>query len=825
MRPRQDSLRPLANLALGRPGPGNPFPRQDTSRARRTDPLISQTLIYLSGTVVDSAGKGIEGVAVSNGELVERTDAGGAYVIEAQPGIHRFVTITCPEGFRPADSPFRRIRGEENGPFHFELAPLGEPSSRFTAAHVTDLHLITGEDRRRQGPGPDLASPDILAGDLAEVEQALSPAFMLLTGDLTNAGSIEELEAFRAVAEASRTPLHLGFGGHDANVLQARTPGRRVADGSEVRDWLDDSNAGVTLTGYFERVLGPTHYSFDCGSWHFVLYPNEEHEFSAYDQLRKERWLEADLAQQPPGRPIAVGVHMPPRTDLLERLAKHDVRLVLHGHTHTARAFRHGDMVVASTPPLCWGGSSTDPRGFRALRFDGDSFDMELRAAGRGRSRDRSEGRSKDAGHAGAPAAARAEGRSKDRSKCGLEGCSKEAGSIGVPAAARAEGRSKDRSKEAPPAGVPAAARSGSALRPVWETRLPARVHRAAPVLCQGGLVVSLQDDDDGRESGVCRVDLDAGSILWHRRTDSAVRNSVAAADGALFAMSDCGRLWSLDAETGEVLWHKDTPGFPERWMAGSPAVADGVVYAGAKSGYGACDAGTGELLWFRRFGGTLDLIADPAGDKWGAWFTPILCGRLLICLVPRRALMALDRESGRIVWEHGLPGTQDWWASPVLAGDMVVSGGKPNHLLAVRARDGAVLFDERVLDESAVADNYVSGLAAEGPLLYAGTGDGKVIACDLATGKVRWEFRTGEALLDMAPQRRGGGTVLAPPVIHRGQVVACGADGVVYRLNADTGDCEETVEFGSPVTAAPVPLEDGIAAVTRDGVLRRFGN
>ena len=738
--------------------------------------MISQTIIYLSGTVVDPEGRGIEGVAVSNGELIERTDAGGAYEIEAQPGIHRFLTVTCPQGYRPADSHFRRIRGAEDETFHFQLTPLGEPCSRFSAAHITDLHLITEEDWHRQGPGADLASPEVLAGDIAEVEQALSPAFMLLTGDLTNVGSIAEFEAFRAVAGAAPTPLHLGFGGHDANVLQARTPGKRVEEGSEVRDWLDDSNAGVTLTGYFERVLGPTHYSFDYGSWHFVLFPNEEHEFSAYDQLRKERWLEADLALQPAGRPIVVGVHMPPRTDLLERLAQYDVRLVLHGHTHTGRAFRHRGIAIASTPPLCWGGHSTDPRGFRALRFDGDRFDMELRAAGggsKGRSKDQSEGRSKEAAHTG----------------------------------------------------VPAAPGSGTPLRPVWETRLPARVHRAAPVLCEGGLIVSLQDDDDGSQSGVCRVDLDDGSILWHCRTDSAVRNSAAAADGALFAMSDCGRLWSLDAETGELLWHADTPGFPERWMAGSPAVADGVVYAGAKSGYGAHDAGTGELLWFRRFSGTLDLIADPTGDKWGAWFTPIVFGGLLICLVPRRALTALDRESGRIVWEHPLPVSQDWWASPVLAGDTVVSGGEPNRLLAVRAKDGEVLFDEPVLDGSAVENNYVSGLAVGGRHLYAGSGDGKVIACDLADGKVKWEFRTGRALLDMAPQRRGASTVLAPPVLHGGRVDACGGDGVLYYLNADSGDCEETMEFGSPITAAPVPLDDGIGVATRDGVLRRFGS
>ena len=746
--------------------------------------MISQTIIYLSGTVVDSAGRGIEGVAVSNGELIERTDAAGAYEIEAQPGIHRFLTVTCPEGYCPADSHFRRILRGENRTVPFRADParralqplLGSPYHRSPSPHRGGL---APSGARLPTWRPRISSPGISQ----RLSRCCPRHSCFVTGDLTNVGSIAELEAFRAVAEAAATPMHLGFGGHDANVLQARTPGKRVDDDSEVRDWLDDSNAGVTLTGYFERILGPTHYSFDYGSWHFVLYPNEEYEFSVYDQLRKERWLEADLAMQPAGRPIVVGVHMPPRTDLLERLAKYDVRLVLHGHTHTSRAFRHRDVVVASTPPLCWGGSSTDPRGFRALQFDGDRFDMELRVAG-GRSKDRS----KD--------------RSKGPSKGGLEGGSKEAG----------------------PAIVPKAGAAWSALRPIWETCLPARVHRAAPVLCEGGLILSLQDDDDGSQSGVCRVDLEDGSIVWHCRTDSAIRNSVAAADGALFAMSDCGRLWSLDAGTGEVLWHADTPGFPERWMAGSPAAAGGVAYAGAKSGYGAHDSRTGVQLWFRRFSGTLDLIADPTGDKWGAWFTPIVYGQLLICLVPRRALTALDRESGRIVWEHPLPVSQDWWASPILVGDAVVSGGDPNHLLAVRARDGGVVLDERVLDESAVANNYLTGLAVEGPRLYAGSGDGKVIACDLGTGKVKWEFRTGDALLDMAPQRRGASTVLAPPVLYGGRVVACGADGVMYQLNADSGDCEETMEFASPITAAPVPLEDGIIAAAWDGVLRRFG-
>ena len=552
--------------------------------------MISQTIIYLGGTVVDPAGRGIEGVAVSNGELIERTDAAGAYEIEAQPGIHRFLTVTCPEGFRPADSHFRRIRGVENGTVHFELTPLGKPSGRFAAAHITDLHLTTGEDGRHRRPGDNLASPDLLAGDIAEVEEELSPAFMLATGDLTNAGSIAELEAFRAVAEAAATPMHLGFGGHDANVLQARTPGKRVEDDSEVRDWLDDSNAGVTLTRYFERILGPTHYSFDYGSWHFVLYPNEEYEFSVYDQLRKERWLEADLTMQPAGRPIVVGVHAPPRIDLLERLAKYDVRLVLHGHTPHEQGIpssRHRHRF--DTAPVLGG------QQHRSARLPGPAFRRRQVRHGAARCRRALEG-----------ALAGGAGRGRSGSRTGRE---RAAPDLGNPSAgARPSGRTGPLRRR--PHSEPAGRR-----RRQGERCLPRRPRRRFDRLA---LPHRFGDPQQRRRRG------------WGVVRHVELRPAVVSRRG--------------DGRSPLARGH---PRFSERWMAGSPAVAGGVVYAGAKSGYGAHDAGTGEPLWFRRFSGTLDLIADPTGDKWGAWFTPIVCGGLLICLVPRRALTALDAKAG----------------------------------------------------------------------------------------------------------------------------------------------------------------------------------
>ena len=720
------------------------------------------SVVQLSGTVVDAEGQGVAGIAVANGELVICTDAAGAYEIEVRAGVHRFLSITIPQGYRSSDGYFRRLRDGERH-YVFTLQTLEDSSTQFSVAHITDLHVNVPGDGERKKLRDGHVLPEDLAAGLAAVERDFAPDFVLATGDLTEDGSTAQLKAYCSVAAASGLAIFAGFGCHDANELIWRQADDPVEPGGEIGDFLDDTTLGSTLTGYFETIVGPTYYSFDYGAWHFVMYPNEDYAFSLYDQIRKERWLAADLALQPAGRPIVIGTHMPPRKEWLDQLAAYDVRLVLHGHTHSSKVFSYRDILVASTPSLGWGGLETNPRGYRALHFDGDRLRVELRSVG---------------------------------------------AQVTAPA----------------PQSIDTGSAS-AALRLVWETELPAHVHRAAPVAFAGDLLVSLQDEDEGKNSGVCRVRQDDGSIVWCIHTDSAVRNSVAvsAAGDEILALSFCGRLMRLDAATGATVWHTDTHGFPERWTATAPAVADGVVYIGAKSGYAAYDVESGKELWSRRFSGTLDLLADNIGDKWAAYYTPIVYEDLLITLVSRRGLVALQRDTGRIVWERPLPDCQDYWASSVLAGDLVVSGGESEHMLVVRARDGGDLWQKRVLEDSGFSHNYVTGIAVREGRIYAGACDGNVIACDMDSGKLLWRFQTGPNVLDMAAQHRGISTVLAPPVFYAGRVVACGVDAVLYLLNAETGVCEAQTPFDAPITAAPVVLDDGLCVATWDGRLRRF--
>lgn len=718
-------------------------------------------MIRLKGTVVDASGRPLAGINLSNGELVVTTDAAGTYATEGQPGKHRFLSLSVPSGYRRPDPWFWRIDADapegSQHQFNFVLEAREDASESFTVAHVTDLHMHTEEEGGIAAQtNICLVTPQLLNQDLKEVERELSPDFFLVTGDLTNEGPIPQFDAVRSVIDQLTTPLYPAFGMHDANVLTYNVPGRRVEPDSQIRDWFDESNMGVTVTGNFERMIGPTHFSFDCGHWHFVVYPNKTHAFSIYDHLRMERWLDQDLSMQPDGTPVVIATHMPPRVDFLDRLATHNVRLLLHGHTHSARVYGCGDILVAGTPSPCWGGSDTNPRGYRAIRFDGGSFEMAFRPLG---------GRQTHA-------------------------------TLGV--AWRPE--------------------------PLWETDLPAHVHRAAPVPFEGDLLVSLQDEDDGSGSGICRVDGNDGRVIWHAKTDSAVRNSVAiSTDGGTFAVSHCGRLSRFDPDAGEVIWSRDLWGFPQRWVGTSPVVADDTVYVGAKSGYSAYDAASGDLLWEARFSGTLDLSADQAGDKWGAYLTPLLFEASLIVLVPRRSVMAINRTSGRIIWESPSPGSEDYWGSPLLVGGRLISGAESGHVMALQPQTGEVIWKEPVLQQAGAASRYVSGLTTDGHLVYGNTEDGCSFAFDADNGEVLWRYQTGPALLDMSPARRGGSALLAAPILYDNHLVVSGVDGCLHFLNRSTGDCEARVSLGSPVTAAPTALGDRLVVATWEGELRCF--
>ncbi|MBN1911741.1 MAG: calcineurin-like phosphoesterase C-terminal domain-containing protein [Pirellulales bacterium] len=328
----------------------------------------------LRGRVV-SAGKPLAKVIVSNGREVTQTDADGRYELPSGPDVGPFVFVSCPRGhwtdrfYRPVNEALR------TGTADFTLRPVPQ-TDRFDFVFAADLSNL-GHDIQAAGRAKTKAS-------IVEI-CALSPkpAFLLIQGDLGIMG--DGGTRFLDLLKTSTVPVRTGIGNH------------------EIRPERDNPK------DLYERILGPTYYSFDWGPVHFVVLDGNKPAAIPGKSVgtvepREMAWLEADLAAQPPDKPLIVGVHIPivstypaRRTDLKEAegpfwqsantekltalFARHRVRLVLQGHIHeNERIVRDGVEYVESVS-LCgrwWKSGSgferaTDgsPRGYRIVSVDG----------------------------------------------------------------------------------------------------------------------------------------------------------------------------------------------------------------------------------------------------------------------------------------------------------------------------------------------------------------------------------------------------------------------------------------------------------------------
>lgn len=332
----------------------------------------------LRGHVV-SASKPLRGVRVSDGFRVVTTDASGEFVIPVGPDSGPFLFVTTPAGYWtdqfaiPIESAVRR-----KPVFDLQAGQVGQ---KYTAVYLTDVHLGEGHAERSYAR----------FGATIDEINALDPlpALCWVGGDITLQGG--KGERYVELMSRLKMPVRNAVGNHEMLVREA-DPRER-----------------------FHRLFGPTYYSFDVGSVHYVTldgcqvnpqaegYKNVEGRLSA----RELQWLAEDLRQVPAGMATVASVHIPLVSDYAERrgttaervpywimsnaeevvdlLARHGVTLVLQGHLHENQRSRRKGIEFVESISVCgrwWKaaegsrehGVSGEPRGYRLLEIDGSSI-------------------------------------------------------------------------------------------------------------------------------------------------------------------------------------------------------------------------------------------------------------------------------------------------------------------------------------------------------------------------------------------------------------------------------------------------------------------
>lgn len=342
----------------------------------------------ISGRIHEN-GKGIAGVAVTDGFTVVVTDARGRYALEAHPQAE-FVYISTPAGYHfPQQNLvalFYRALSEGITTADFALEKLAVDDTKHQFVVWADTQMISQSDcdQLKATTAPDLKN--LVAG---------YPAGSLFhgigCGDLVW-DKFEYFKDYKEAIAATGVTFFNVIGNHDMDT-DTRT---------------DDTSAKT-----FKQEFGPTYYSFNRGQIHYVVlddvfFVGNAKKYIGYITEQQLRWLEQDLQQVKPGTTVVVSLHIPTNTGAAKRakreedmgavvtnrkqlynlLAKYKVH-IMSGHTHFNETWEEANMMEHNhgtvcgawwTGPICGDGT---PMGYGVYEVNGSNITWYYKPTGK----------------------------------------------------------------------------------------------------------------------------------------------------------------------------------------------------------------------------------------------------------------------------------------------------------------------------------------------------------------------------------------------------------------------------------------------------------
>ncbi|GAB3823582.1 calcineurin-like phosphoesterase C-terminal domain-containing protein [Pontibacter rugosus] len=384
---RRTFLKSLGLAGVGFTLSPNLLQAQPTKPAKGKD----LSIVSLSGKV-HNGGKGIAGVAVTDGYNIVLTDASGKYELESN-ATAEFVYLSVPRGYElPNENSiarfYQRIKPSRNRfKADFALQKLAQDDTKHNFVVWADPQIISEADAEelKTKTAPDLKQ-------LVNSYPANTLFHGIGCGDLVW-DKFELFEDYQQAVATAGIPFYQVIGNHDMN-LDART---------------DDGSAEK-----FKELFGPTYYSFNRGDIHYVVlddvfFIGTAKKYIGYLTERQLEWLEQDLANVKPGSTVVVNVHIPVYTHQhlrnkekeepmggvvsnrkeLYRILKPYKAHIMSGHTHFNEKIFEGDNVIEHvhgtvcgawwTGPICYDGT---PNGYGVYEVDGPEVRWYYKSTG-----------------------------------------------------------------------------------------------------------------------------------------------------------------------------------------------------------------------------------------------------------------------------------------------------------------------------------------------------------------------------------------------------------------------------------------------------------
>lgn len=306
----------------------------------------------------------------------------------------------------------------------------------------------------------------------------------------------------------------------------------------------------------------------------------------------------------------------------------------------------------------------------------------------------------------------------------------------------------------------------------------------------------------------------------------------VTVAGGILYAESDSGHVYALDAATGQQIWRAKV----DNSAMGNPIVAGGRVFVGTgDTGFSfsqilhAQSGSRTDLVRGLAWGGIYAFNAKTGKQLWRYGTRgenmPSECysGHMLYFGNGDGHLYALDPATGKLKWRTEVGGFDSMSSCNIYQGKVYAGFTDPNNLVAVDQHTGRLewratfpnVANTGMGDNSPTidpADNEVIQVAVAGAhtVHKHSTVDTAVLGVDAETGKVRWKTLLGRGTSPPAYKA-------SVAMVHHGIVyVSSPATNKLYAINGDSGH----IMWASVIPHPQVPGLGRGAVTYHDGLL-----
>ena len=569
----------------------------------------------------------------------------------------------------------------------------------FQFAHVTDMHV-----------GSETGVVDLRL-TVADINANADLDFVILSGDVTEFGSDEELRLARQLLDSLTIPWYIIPGNHDTN-------------------WSE--SGGNT----FREVFGSETFAFVHKGYFFVGTNSGPNMRMSPGQVPRENlvWMDSIFAAHPDKDiPLIYVNHYPQDSSLnnwfeaLDRVKARNVQLILCGHGHQNQQYEFegvpsimgrsnlraqdsvggynvvtindGQAVYQERNP---GAETKDP--WAIILLKNHHFDDELRKYPR-----------PDFGVNNRYPNVREEWAFQDSSDIGT-GLS----------------QYKQWVITANTAGQVFALDIATGHK-VWSFQTGGKVY-STPAVWKKYVVVGSSDHF------IYCLDAQTGKLVWKHEAKKAVLGSPLVHRGVAYIGASDEVFRALDIRSGRLRWSCDEV---SGYVSGKPLLYENTLYIGSwGNGFYALDPSTGRLRWEWTNGAANRMLSPAACYPVGA------NGRVFI-VAPDRYMTALDARTGQEVWRQKIDSIR-------VRESMGLS--EDGQLVYVKTMDGEVFGVSTTVDtmqvvwKSALHLPYEltpSAIAANDGQVFVPSHSGLVSSVDTANGAVRWQYKLSNAMVN----------------------------------------------------------------------------